>query len=191
VMRWTTSDHRLGHLGTESHASGWTTYLIESESRHRVWGATAAIEINMGPEVTLAQWDSAAEKLVAARQPPVYVMLELEALGLLENGDYKRCIVELAVCCETFLRTSVLGRLPALPTDIWKHLEEANLNQYVTKFFPDTLTPERKVAFKPLQKELSSLLAKRNDIMHRGDATSATKDNCTRFAAVARQLLSL
>lgn len=191
VMQWATDNHRIGHLETETHASGWTTYLVPSQGEGRVWGATRKITLELEVLVTVPQWQTAEAKLAVDEKPPLHVLLRHDALRLLHDGNYRRAIVELAICCETFLRSRVLDSLPPLSQDIWKHVEEANINQYVSKFFPNTLSQEGKDAYKPLKEELQSLMGKRNDVMHRGNSDGATEENCHRFALLASKLLAL
>lgn len=191
VMQWATDNHRIGHLETESHTSGWATYLVHGQDKGRVWGATQTITVALEKNVTSSQWQTAEANLVADEKPPLYVLLKHDALRLLHDGNYRRSIVELAICCETFLRNRVLGSLPSLPQDIWKHVEEGNINQYVSKFFPNILSQEGKDAYKPLKEELQSLMSKRNDIVHRGNSDGATEANCLRFALLVSRLLVL
>lgn len=191
VMQWATDNHQIGHLETESHASGWTTYLVHDQGKGRVWGATQTITVELESAVTTLQWQTAEHKLAGEEKPPLYILLKHDALRLLHDGNYRRSIVELAICCETFLRNRVLSSLPLLPQDIWKHVEEANINQYVSKFFPNILRQEGKDVYKPLKEELQSLMSKRNDIVHRGNSDGATEANCRRYAMLVSKLLAL
>ena len=70
-------------------------------------------------------------------------------------------------------------------------LELANINQYVSKFFPATLGADDVSAYKNLKSELESLFSKRNDIAHRGISNGATEANCNRFAGILKELFEL
>jgi hypothetical protein len=143
--------------------------------------------------VTLEEWNKAAAHLSRLDSSPLHIALKHDAQEFLELGDFRRSLIDLAVACETFLRKVVLERLPAgLAPNVWKFVEEGNINQFAANFFPALLRDEVAKRYrKTIKEELASLFAKRNDIMHRGDTREATEENCQRFLALAGELFGL
>ena len=133
------------------------------------------------------------QRLAGRATIPIYIAMKHEAQEFATFGDYRRAIIDLAIACETFIRQSVLDTLPAdIRANIWKFIEEGNIDQYISNFLPSLLGPAAATQYrKTLKDELSSLFSKRNDIMHRGVSTDATSDNCRRFVAVFDALLEL
>ena len=192
IMRWVTDDYKIGRASISNNQSGWGTRLKEPLSNRFVWESKKTYSHTSMPAVTVAQWNAAAARLGTGEATPIYMTLRHDALEFARHGDYRRAIMDLAVSCETFLRHRVLNALPPdLEKQVSIYVELANINQYVSKFFPATLAADDVAAYKNLKSELESLFSKRNDIAHRGISNGATEANCNRFARILKELFGL
>jgi hypothetical protein len=118
--------------------------------------------------------------------------LKFDAEERISVGDYRRALMDLAMSCETFLRYKVLHSLPSkLKPAIVTHLEEANIRQYLTKFFPELLDKDEQRQFKKLKSNLHSLFDRRNKLVHLGKGDGVDEQLCLRFVKVTDELLSL
>ncbi|WP_298868827.1 hypothetical protein [uncultured Gimesia sp.] len=192
VLRWVVDDFRIGRderLGFDSRRS---TSLEESEKHRIVWRRGLSYTIHQERVVNLKEWGKVAGLLGKGKSPPIYFSLKQDAEENLKHGNYKISIIELAMACEIFLRTYVLNLLPKdLDHDLVKAIEELNVNQYVMKHFKNIVLEEYMFDYKKkIQKELSSLFSKRNELVHMGNHQGATKDNCQRFVLLAELLFS-
>ena len=192
ILRWAVGDYRLGQAEVSGHASGWTTYLHDALSESRVWIESVQVRLAGRHVITAAEWEDAQEKLDQRTFVPIHLALKFEAEEFLARGDTRRSLIDICVSCETFLRQTVMRTLPStLEMKVRGHVEDANITQYVNHFFPALLKGAAVAQYKKLPSELTSLFAKRNAIMHRGDVTGATRENCIRFLGVARTLFSI
>lgn len=71
------------------------------------------------------------------------------------------------------------------------YIEEANISQYLNKFFDDIVEDKDRSKFKKLKKEISSLISKRNSYMHMGNMNDATLKNCRRYLSAVKDLFDI
>ena len=192
IFRWKLDGLRIGHSEKIGHDSGWGTYLHDVESRRPVWIERGIWIIKGHRVVNTEEWRAIEEQLQTSHRPPVYLNLRYDAEESIENRDYRKALIELAMACEIFIRQIVLSRIPnGVQQSLVLAIEELNINQFLTKHFRDLVPAEKQDQYRTLSKELSSLFAKRNKLLHIGDEDPATKDNCKRFLVVTKELHGL
>ncbi|MGF6265033.1 hypothetical protein OKW49_005961 [Paraburkholderia youngii] len=192
IMRWKSGDYRIGRPGIPN-TTQWSTYLRESGSLKRVWIGPHVIQVPASHAVTENDWETVQLALQTSTEVPIHIKFFDDAQEAFGRHEFRRSIIDLAIACEIFMRTMVLRRIPSdLDPDVRVMLEEANINQYVRKFFPNLLTEEGKKRFKGLANDhLGSLFDARNKIMHMAEGTRATGENCFRFSRAAQTLFEV
>lgn len=192
ILRWISDDYRIGRDAVVGNVTGRNPTLIVLESGKRIWAATVVIKLESERPIPGSAWSKAKNILVAGNQTPSYVSLLHEAKEYHRRGDFRRCLIDVAVSCEVFLRSQVLSSInPDLPTALATAIEQMNISQYVSKFFPEILDSEGKAKFKRIKEELTSLFAARNDIMHMHKNERSTSEQCLRFTDLASTLFML
>lgn len=112
LLRWVTGSHRICRDARVGNSSGWSTYLAYSATGSEVWPQGQPIAISAYSTVTEKAWSKTNELAVAGVDPPIYAMLLGDALDYIDNGDFRRALVDLSVSCEVFLRSRVITVLP-------------------------------------------------------------------------------
>lgn len=193
LLRWVSGSHQICRDARVGNSSGWSTYLADSATGSEVWTEGQPIAISACSTVTEKAWSKVNELAVAGIDPPIYAMLLGDALDCIDNGDFRRALVDLSVSCEVFLRSRVIAALPpGTSQQVIRILEEANINQFVAHLFPELLDQAALAAFKAsIKQDLSSLFDKRNKLMHVAQIHGVTEENCRRFAATAQRLFAL
>lgn len=192
IMQWVCDDHRIARDNASGCKSRSLAYLVDVETDHRVWCHPAMYTIPGCRRVEPREWLAAQEALADGALPPIHIELKHEALAQMEHGDYRRAILDMAVACETYLRSIVVQQLPSnLNSRIATYIEEGNISQFVNKFVPELLSEDGKREFKRLKKMLFRLFDRRNKLMHSGAYNNLTHEECHRFAALTADLLAI
>jgi hypothetical protein len=193
VLRWKCNNYGIGRPMISDNRSGWSTYLRDAESQHDVWMTPRTMLIFMRKAVTAEDWDSIQAALESGDDAPIYSKLLDDAREYRDRHEYRRSTIDLAIACEVFIRMMVLQSLPQnLDPDVRVMIEEANINQYVRKFFPNLLTIDGQAKFKKLANDhLGSLFDARNKIMHMAQDDRATNENCLRFIKATETLFEI
>lgn len=192
IMRWTCDDYRIARDSVSGFSSGWSTDLVDVETEHRVWGQCLTSCVPGSRRVNKAEWTKVQEKLTAGLLPPIYIELMHDAQAQLDLGDYRRALLDMAVACETYLRTIVLRGLPAaLNAKLVGYIEEGNISQFINKFVPEFLDETAKQEFRRIKSDLFSLFETRNKLMHLGSTEGVDHEVCERFIAVTEKLLAI
>lgn len=191
VLRWKLEDHRIGRVQIVGAESGWSTYLEDVENSHDLWAARLMYSVPGYRVVKRHEWAEIEHSLQLKESPPTHIGLQHDAQENISHRDYRSALIELAMCCEIFLRSMVLKRLPkSFPENLVGAIEELNINQYVTKHFRNLVIEKDRDEYKKLSNELSSLFDKRNKLLHMGNSEGATREQCERFIRTAKQLLA-
>ena len=192
IVRWVCDDSRIGRDQVEDFRSGWSTYLIDAESDTKVWIQGQVFHVLGYKTLRVEEWQEIQSKLSLGSQPPIHVEFKHDAEENIRLGDYRRSLVDMAIACETFLRFTVLQRLPVeLNTKQTADIEEANVRQYIEKFFPEIIDEATNKQFKKLKSGLHSLFDRRNELVHMGKDEGIDKELCLRFLKVTQELLSI
>ena len=192
IVRWVCDDYRVGRVEVKSYQSGWSTYLNETDSQANVWIQSQVLHVMGYKTIKPEEWQEIQSRLAKNLQPPIYIELKHDAEENIRLGDYRRSLIDLAMACETFLRYAVLQKLPNnLNTRLATYIEEANVNQYVGKFFPEILDDATNKQFKNFKSDLSSLFDRRNKLVHMGQYEGIDEQLCSKFLQVTQVLLSL
>jgi len=166
--------------------------LIDNETEHRFWIASQTFVAKMKCKVSKDQWETAQKRLKEGLNMPTHIGYLHDAVEAYRAGQCRRSIIDIAMACEVFLHYSVLVLIPETLHETFKeYIEEANINQYVNRFFKNNIAQEDLVKFKKLKTEISSLFSKRNKLLHMGNEEGANEENCQMFIAVAKELFSI
>lgn len=193
LLRWVSGTHEICRHVRVGNESGWSTYLLDADTKKEVWIRSQTIVLGSCRTVTEAVWEKVSQLALAGESPPIYSILYGDALDCIDVADYRRALVDLSVACEVFLRSRVIASLPTGTSDqVSRLIEETNINQLVAHLFPALLDQEAKERYKKnIKEDLSSMLARRNKLMHVAELHGATLENCRRYANSVRELFSL
>jgi hypothetical protein len=192
IVRWVCDDSRIGRDRVESFRSGWGTYLVDAESGAKIWRQTQVLQVSGYRTLRREEWYEIQSRLSVGSLPPVYVERKHDAEESIRLGNYRQSLVDLTIACETFLRSSVLQRLPAeLSSKLTVYIEEANIRQYVNRFFPEAIDATANQQFKRLKPDLHSLLDRRNKLVHMGKDDGIDEKLCLRFLKMTQDLFSI
>jgi hypothetical protein len=193
LLRWVTGFHRIGREARIGSEMGWSTYLHDRATDKPVWIQSFSIVLQGVHTVTADEWQSMLHHACAGREVPMHIVLLGDAKHCIDVGDYRRALVDLSVACEVYLRTAVLDSLPdGVLEPAVRLIEEANINQFVTHMFPALLDETGRSEYKKAIKgELSTLLARRNRLMHVASLEGASRENCQRFLLALQALFRL
>ena len=192
IVRWVCDDSRIGRNQVESFHSGWSTYLKDAESNVKFWIQGKVFYALGYKALGVDKWSEIQRKLSKGSQPPIYVEFKHDAEEHIKLGDYGRSLVDMAIACETFLRFTVLQRLPEeLDSKLSSYIEEANISQYINNFFPEVIDEVTDRQFKKLKSDLFSLFERRNNLVHMGKDNGIDEKLCLKFFKVTQKLLSM
>lgn len=192
VLRWSTKSYRIGRSAVVGNASGWSPTLCAVERDKRVWCAPVCLRIEGEHRTKSEEWGIASAMLREGKEIPSHIALLQDAQEYCRRRDYRRSMIDIAIACEIFLRSSVLSALPkGISPTIMTSIESMNISQFVSKFFPDLLNADMKSKFKSLKEELTSLFDARNKIMHMDNNDRSTSEQCKRFLILADKLFDL
>ena len=190
TLRWKAMNPFLCRQQALGPESGWGTRLLEVTTRHHFWIATQVIEVDYGRQITLQQWEETQHALHTEVTPPVYYDLLFDAHAHLRMKDYQRSVVDCAVACECYLRAEIMRRMPtSLTSNVTTYVDEANIRQVLTRFFPETLGAEARRAFDRISSSIHRLFNARNQILHSGRELSLTGNDCQTYLNAAEKLI--
>jgi len=192
IMRWKTDNSSLGRPEVKGHESGWSTYLLDASTRKRFWIGETVIHVSRENPVTLQEWNKVGKLIRNSVHSPLYFDYYYDALEHLALGDLDRCIVDLAVSCETLMRGVIETNLPPnLLDSINKYIDKASIYNYIEDFIPDLLKPIKRGRFRVLKKDIKDLFTERNSILHGKNRSSSNLADCQRFISMTRSLMNL
>lgn len=192
VLRWVCDDSRIGRNEVDSFHSGWSTYLRDAKGNTKFWIQGQTFYLRGYTTLSVDTWQEIQSRLSIGSQPPIFTEFKHDAEEHIRLGDYRRALVDMAIACETFLRFTVLQQLPQeLNSKLALCIEEANISQYINKFFPEVIDESANRQFKELKSDLFSLFERRNKLVHMGKDNEIDDNLCSRFLKVTRKLLSM
>ena len=192
MIRWVSGDALIGQPRISGFESGWSTYLMESSTNHRVWASPVVFTVYRETEVTKEHWEIAAEHLQNGDELPMYLRFLHDAVTSSRNGQYEKAIIEIAMACEIYLRYAVFEFIPeSTPEELVKYIEEANINKYASQFFKRLVNESQISDYKKILKEISSLMSRRNSYVHMGQMDDAGNALCQRFINSAKKLFTI
>ncbi len=192
TLRWKSGHGDIGRQEVEGIITGYHTRLfIKDTNKHMLQSGIRMIGRIDAP-VNLVQWEEAQKALQSGIQPPIYIELYYDGLEQIWIGEYRRAVTDLAVACETYLRTRVMNSLPnGLNEPIKYYIDSSNINQVVSHFFKETLNAEQARVYKSIQDDLSKLFARRNMILHSGSVKDLTEQECQEYAQTTKKLINI
>jgi len=192
TLRWKCENSAIGRPEFTGHKSGWGTALTTQSTNQRIWIWHEVIRSKGSKPVTPEIWNHVESALQSGTRPPVFVELMFDAIEHMKLGDLQRATVDMAVACESYLRTLVGNSLPAgLNESVREYVDDANIRPVLTKFVPKILKEVERKELKKLQSTLHKLFNARNDIVHKGRLAELKPDDCERFLQATRKLLTL
>ena len=112
MIRWASGAALIGQPSISGFESGWSTYLMESATNHRVWASPIMLTVYREYEVTKEHWEIAAEHLRNSDELPMHLRFFHDAVTSTRHGQYKKAIIEIAMACEIYLRYAVFEFIP-------------------------------------------------------------------------------
>jgi hypothetical protein len=192
MIRWASGAALIGQPSISGFESGWSTYLMESSTNHRVWASTVLLGVYRETEVTKEHWGIAAEHLRNGDDLPMHLRFLHDAGSSARHGQYKKAIIEIAMACEIYIRYAVFEFIPvSTPAELVRYIEEANINKYASHFFKSLVDESQISDYKNILKEISSLMSRRNSYVHMGQMDQADDALCQRFIYVAKKLFEI
>lgn len=192
IMRWASGYALIGQPEFSNFDSGWSTYLIDSSTNHEVWAESLMFTVYKDSEITKEDWENALMHLQNGDVIPMHHRFLHDAKASIRYRQYEKAIIELAMACEIFLRYSAFEFIPkTTPEPMKTYIEEANINQYVSKFFKNYVPSNEYSNYKRLAKDISSLMSRRNSYVHMGVLNDANADLCQRFASMTEKLFKI
>jgi len=192
VLRWQSRMGAIGRPHIRDYHSGWSTYLIDDESRNRIWSGPNILTITKIDPISVDVWDRTEKSLLSGERSPLYFDFYFDGIEHSKVGEFQRSVVDFAISCEVLIRGKVMGKLPeGLIPPIEKYVDEANIRNVLTKFFPWLLSTQGKGKFDRISSKLHQLFNARNDIMHSGHSATLTKVQIEGFRATTESLMSL
>lgn len=194
MLRWESGNSSIGKEQAFSNQSGWSTYLVSGNIEKRIYSSVDTITIMLTEPLGIALWMILQKKVSSNIEFPMYMKFMFDAKESMRLNYPERAIVELALSCENYLRYSVFKLLPEnLRDDFVEYIEEANINQFLNRFFKNSFDESylKATNFTKLKKEISSLLNKRNKYMHMGNMEDATQKRFSRYLKALNELFLL
>ena len=189
ILRWCSDNPLIGLPKVEGSDSGGGARILESSSNKCVWIGTVWFLADLYDAMDCEQWEVAQVRLVNGRSIPLHLHFLHLARQSFRNGEFEKSILETALSCEVYIRYSVFEFMPEdLSEEMTAYIEEANINQYVSRFFHSLVPNDQLSAYKKLKKDINSLMSKRNSYVHMGSMNGATPENCKRFIRCAKEL---
>jgi hypothetical protein len=192
IIRWVSGGALIGQPEVSGFESGWSTYLMDVSTSHRVWASTVVVTIHAEAEIIKEHWDKAEEHLRRGDVIPMHIRFMHDAKTSRRNEQFEKAIIDTAMACEIYLRYSVFEHVPdATPKKIRKYIEGASVSQYINHFFKDLVPKDSATSYKKVAEELSSLMDKRNQYLHMGLMHDSSDAQCSRFIDVAERLFGI
>jgi hypothetical protein len=190
VLRWICDDYRIGENVVQSFRSGWATHLSEVNTNKDIWSAQQVIYVNGFSLIDENIWVNAQKLLASEAIPPIHIEHKHEAERLISYGDYRQAIINMAIACETFLRTFISNRLPSnLNQNVINYIEKANINEYHRKFFPSMLDASVYTDYESIKSDINGLFELRNRIMHHGLSEQIDETIMNKYMVATEKLL--
>ena len=192
IVRWVSNNAMIGQPDISGFESGWSTYLMDVDTNHRVWASSQTFVVHAQSEIAKEDWVSAETHLKNGDTLPLHLRFFHDAKASTRNGQYEKAIIELAMACEIYLRYQVFEFIPeSTPEEIRKYIEEANINKYVSQFFKGLISESQNSNYKKVAKDISSLMSRRNSYVHMGKLHDADEVLCRRFINTAEDLFKI
>jgi hypothetical protein len=192
TLRWKCDNSAIGRPEISGFESGWSTYLIAEPEDKEIWIAPMVFQAKGSKIVTPEVWEEVRSSLDSGLAPPVYADLVMDAIEHIKLGDLQRAVVDVAIACESFLRTLVAVSLPTgLQDSIITYIDDANIRPILDKFIPDILDPLEKKELDKIKGKLHAIFDVRNKIVHKGSGSGVTAEMCRGYIETAKRLIAL
>lgn len=190
TMRWRTQQPLFGRESVESVETGWSTYLLDCDSGHRVWADSQTIVIGVSSEITRTVWDTTQQCLSCSSIPSIAVDLYADAVFHMINGDLERAVADAAVAAESYIRSKIQESLPTdAGVELRKFLDEANIRPVMTKLFPEAIASMGAGTMKK-PSVMHELFDARNKILHLGILPGLSREKCSKYVEAVRSLIA-
>lgn len=192
VLRWVSDDYSIGRHAVIANHSGFSTYLHEVQSGGKVWIQSVMINVPGARSITTAHWLKAAARLTNGEKAFPHITILHEAEEYYERGEYRRCLIDMAVATELYVRAVCMSRLPEkLEPYFYEKIDRINISELMEKVFPKYLDREETKAFLSIKAELVAMFKARNQVMHMADYGVANAPTCKMYLRSAKVLIKL
>lgn len=192
TLRWKADNWRIGLPEVYGAETGWSTYLQVKDTQKAVWVGTQTFVVPGEKAVTPTIWDETWAALCSGQPSPIFYDLLYDAMAHLNRGDLQRTVLDAAIAAETYMRIIVRQGLPqGLDDSLQAYINDANIRQVVSKFFPERLDDQEKRRYKTIASKLHQMFDDRNDIAHSGYKEGLTTQYCQKVIDSVHMLLSL
>jgi len=193
IIRWASGNALIGQPEISGVKSGWSTCIMDAPTNKRVWIGPITLKSTIYRSwVEDKHWRIAADHLKLGDELPLHLRFLHDAEASVSSEHYKKSILESAMACEVYLRYSVFEFIPKdTPQELKTYIQEANINQYASKFFKSLVPESHQKQYKKLLQEISSLMSRRNSYVHMGYMEGADRENCHRFTHAMKTLFNI
>lgn len=190
MMRWSVEQPLIGRDDPDSPESGWGTYLVDSQTKKKVWAGTRSLTVHKRTAVTEVAWREAEANLSKFDHIPIPVDLYFESLYYLHIGDLQRAISDAAVSAETHMRIIVQESIPdCAGAELRRLVDEANIRPIMQRVYGESLLLAGYTGDAKVPSEIHQLFDYRNKILHKGAVDDLTEAKCRKLITAVRNLL--
>ena len=192
ILRWKCDDSRIGSPEIYDYHSGWNSNLKDLESNKKIWIEGHVFHVRGYKKVDIQQWIEIKQAVQRGLEPPIYIEYKHSAEQNFKVGDLNKAVIDLAISCETYLKSTVLDKLPRdLEQNFVDHIERINIHQYIDKFFTESLDDQQKKMYDKIKPGLRKLFDDRNKIMHKGITDRLTHEACKKHLQTTSELIKI
>lgn len=191
--RWVTDDPCVCRTEIVMQNSGWSPRLLNKADDKTIWiGGDRILKIGGETIITPESWKKISDILSNENGIPIFIDLFNDARFHFSCGDIKRCISDLAVSSEIFIRQIVTNSLPNNLASVYVDIiDNYNIRPILTKVLPIILTKDKKSKLKKLNSNLNKLFDYRNDLFHSGILHDVTLEECEKLIKSVRELIEI
>jgi len=192
ILRWSANSPLIGVCSSTRTKIEQSRDLIDPNTSKRLYSSTGRISIKSSKAVTTEELNLTLNRVQKQDELPMHIKFLHDAKESIQFGNIHRATVELALCSENFLRYSVFDLIPKdLNSDFVTFIEEANINQYLNRFFKNAIPSKDAKNFKSIKQEISSLFSRRNNYMHMGKMKDLTPERYEKYLNAVEDLLQI
>ena len=191
--RWVTDDPCVCRAEIVMQDSGWGPRLLNKADDKTIWiGGDRILKIGGETIITPESWKKISDILSNDNGTPIFIDLFNDARFHFSCGDIKRCISDLAVSSEIFIRQIVTNSLPNNLASVYVDIiDNYNIRPILTKVLPIILTKDKKSKLKKLNSNLNKLFDYRNDLFHSAILHNITLEKCEKLIKSVRELIEI
>lgn len=191
VVRWKTRFWMIGQSEVIGAESGWGTYLIDKDTKHRFWVGIRTWVADGAPIVYVDKMMSVLESARRAEVPPIWFEFLFDAEHKANIGDRNGCVLDLAIAFESLLKRLLITQISkdnSIDPQISKLLSKLGIRLVFRHI--------RKCDFWGAEwkgncdvKEINDMIDCRNDIIHAGFDIKLDDDKLRKMIASVKAFI--